>query len=343
MGGAVMARKLLPADILQRFITTHGQTYDYTNSDITTRTTKISIRCRVHGPFTQMPKEHMLGQGCPKCEHLATAAALRHSQEEFVLKVQVIHNNRYDYSLVKYTSDADSIDIICNTHGVFSQIASSHVQGSGCPRCAIEKTHSEATYTTAEFIEKASVKHSNYYTYPETNYVKGTVKVVITCPVHGTFQQTPVAHLTGQGCKVCVTAERGLKTRNSTANFIEQAGKVHGNKYCYANTSYVLSVEKVTITCPIHGDFTQTPTNHLYGYGCSRCGVVKSNKRFHHIPTTLYYFKIKDCWKVGITVFDVKTRYNTVDHSNISDLTTWKFSSGKEAYEYEQNIISLNK
>ena len=57
----------------------------------------------------------------------------------------------------------------------------------------------------------------------------------------------------------------------TTEDFIKDARKVHGDKYDYSKTRYVKSSLKVTITCPIHGDFWQTPNNHLRGTGCPKC------------------------------------------------------------------------
>lgn len=53
--------------------------------------------------------------------------------------------------------------------------------------------------------------------------------------------------------------------------FIEKAKKVHGDKYLYDKTEYKYVQQKVIITCIIHGDFLQTPNNHLNGNGCSKC------------------------------------------------------------------------
>lgn len=56
-----------------------------------------------------------------------------------------------------------------------------------------------------------------------------------------------------------------------TEKFIQKALTKHDANYNYSKTSYVNQVTKVTITCPIHGDFKQTPKSHLSGYGCSKC------------------------------------------------------------------------
>jgi hypothetical protein len=60
--------------------------------------------------------------------------------------------------------------------------------------------------------------------------------------------------------------------------FINKASIKHNNKYTYDHLVYVDSKSKVVITCPIHGDFQQTPGNHLYGQGCPGCRISKSKE-----------------------------------------------------------------
>ena len=56
--------------------------------------------------------------------------------------------------------------------------------------------------------------------------------------------------------------------------FIEKARKVHGNKYDYSKVEYHNNHEKVCIICPEHGEFWQTPKNHLKGCNCPKCSNV---------------------------------------------------------------------
>ena len=53
--------------------------------------------------------------------------------------------------------------------------------------------------------------------------------------------------------------------------FISRAKEVHGNKYDYSKVEYINSKTKVCIICPIHGEFWQTPRQHLISLGCPRC------------------------------------------------------------------------
>lgn len=61
--------------------------------------------------------------------------------------------------------------------------------------------------------------------------------------------------------------------RLTQAQFIEKAKCRHGDKYDYSATVYKTAHEKVEITCPAHGKFSQTADSHTNGgKGCFRCG-----------------------------------------------------------------------
>ena len=60
---------------------------------------------------------------------------------------------------------------------------------------------------------------------------------------------------------------------NRQEKFIEKATKKHGGKYSYHHVNYIDAKTNVSITCPIHGDFLQTPNDHISnGHGCRKCG-----------------------------------------------------------------------
>ena len=128
--------------------------------------------------------------------------------------------------------------------------------------------------TTEEFIEKAKEIHKNKYDYSKVEYVNTTTPVTIICPIHGEFQQRPTDHLKGYGCKRCAAIKANESRKLTTEEFIRRARKVHGDKYDYSKTNYVNNNTKVTIICPIHGEFYQLPYNHLRGKGCRKCNSL---------------------------------------------------------------------
>lgn len=119
-----------------------------------------------------------------------------------------------------------------------------------------------------EFIKKSINKHGNKFDYSKTLYKNNKTKVTIICPTHGEYQQYPQVHINGKGCPKCY-----LNTlRKSTEQFIKDAKIIHNNKYDYSKTKYTGAFNKVTIICPIHGEFKQIASDHTNNKkGCIKC------------------------------------------------------------------------
>ena len=64
-------------------------------------------------------------------------------------------------------------------------------------------------------------------------------------------------------------------SKKTIEDFIKEARGVHGYKYSYDKSDYINSHVKMCITCPEHGEFWQTPTNHLQGKGCPKCAELR--------------------------------------------------------------------
>lgn len=121
--------------------------------------------------------------------------------------------------------------------------------------------------TKEEFIKKAIARHGDKYDYSKVNYINNHTKVTIICPIHGEFEQTPNDHLRGKGCPRC-----SGNIKLTTGEFIQKAIARHGDKYDYSKVDYKDNKTKVVIICKIHGEFKQTPRDHLSGHGCPVCG-----------------------------------------------------------------------
>lgn len=124
----------------------------------------------------------------------------------------------------------------------------------------------ENTSKTKLFIEKARKLHGDKYDYSKVEYITSKEKVCIICPEHGEFWQRADKHLMGQGCPQCATNHKGTLER-----FIERASKIHNNKYDYSKAVYINNSTKLCIICPEHGEFWQSPHDHLKHKGCPQC------------------------------------------------------------------------
>ncbi len=236
----------------------HGDKYSYDRANYINGKTKVVITCETHGDFEQLPSNHIgLKQGCAKC-----GGTSRFTTEEFIEKSKQIHGDKYQYEKVNYVNGRSSVVITCSTHGDFEQSPQSHLDGNGCSKCSGNKK-----MTKEDFVEKAKIIHDGKYIYDKVIYINSSKKVVITCPDHGDFEQSPGGHVyQGQGCSSC-----SGKKKKTTSEFIEEARKVHGNKFTYQKVNYINNKTKVVITCKTHGDFEQNPKNHLNGLGCNKC------------------------------------------------------------------------
>lgn len=121
--------------------------------------------------------------------------------------------------------------------------------------------------TKEDFIERSNKIYNNKYDYSEVDFVNGSTKVKIICPIHGPFWQIPNDHVRGCGCKKC--AKQYSMTNEE---FIEAAKTKYGGYYTFEHTNFISYAHKVTITCPKHGDFEVWPQNFLKEKsGCPKC------------------------------------------------------------------------
>jgi predicted nucleic-acid-binding Zn-ribbon protein len=271
-----MPRKVTTEEFTIKANKVHPNTYDYTETVYIKARDKVIIICKEHGPFKITPNNHLNGKGCPKCGVISSANKQRSNTEEFTIKANKVHNNKYIYTKTVYINRRIEVIIICKEHGPFKITPASHLRGCGCSKCGVISTANKLRSNTEEFIEKANEVHPNTYDYTETVYINARDKVIIICKEHGQFEQTPDNHLSGSGCPKCVGKNK------TTEEFIEEANKVHPNTYDYPeNIIYVNNRTYITIICKEHGPFKITPNNHLRGSGCPKCaGKNRTTEEF---------------------------------------------------------------
>lgn len=253
-------------------------------------------------------------------------------QEDVIRQFKEIHGDQYSYDKVKYKHDITKIIITCKIHGDFKLTPKSHKSGKGCPRCF--KT---GRASKNEIIDAFRAIHGDTYDYDKVNYVNDLKPITITCREHGDFIQTPKSHKQGSGCPRC-----NPSGRKTTEEAIQDFKTIHFDRYNYDKVDYIDSHTKVIITCKIHGDFEQTPHNHLNGNrrgsGCPSC---VSNGFNSMLPGILYYLKIDNgrAYKIGITNKNVEERFTTKELERIEILKTWEYPKGKDALEKETIIM----
>lgn len=127
--------------------------------------------------------------------------------------------------------------------------------------------------TKDEVIDRIKNIHSDKYGgVDDINYINIGTKIKLICPIHKDFYITPKSIFNGCGCRKCSQIANANKTKYDIDAFIKKAREIHGDKYDYSQSTYVNGITKLKIVCPIHGVFEQTPSKHLSGQGCPKCG-----------------------------------------------------------------------
>ena len=186
---------------------------------------------------------------------------------------------------------------------------------------------------TSYWINQAIEIHGDKYDYSKVVYINNRTKIIIICPIHGEFLQTPDKHLLKRGCHTCGKINGGRKC--SFEEFVSKANIVHSCRYKYPSNDYTNAKTLMEIFCDTHGSFFQLPDVHLRGSGCPKCGYRLVSEKFKALSVGWRWedwekrakqsknfdsFKVYiiRCWneneefyKIGRTFSTVETRFKT--------------------------------
>ena len=204
-----MGAALTKTEVINRFKNIHGDRYIYDNfTEYKDTKSKIIITCKIHGNFEQVVNDHFSGQNCPECAQLSRKSKQTSSKEVFIEKAISKYGVLYNYDKVHYVKSSEKVEIVCVNHGSFWKTPNKHLLGQGCPKCG--KAHRR---TQEDFVQDSISTHGTVYDYSKSIYKNVDSPLIIICPIHGEFKQTPYAHINkGCGCPSC--SKYGFKYHN---------------------------------------------------------------------------------------------------------------------------------
>lgn len=111
--------------------------------------------------------------------------------------------------------------------------------------------------------------HGDAFNYDEMEYKNSKTVLKIFCNGHkGYIYQRYDKHKNLKECQECVRLKR-------IANLFERCGEIHNGQYVYTKSNYIDYQTKMTVTCPLHGDFDVSPKKHVIGVGCPKCSSIR--------------------------------------------------------------------
>jgi hypothetical protein len=167
--------------IKNKFKKVHGEnTFDYSKFVYKGVKTKSTIICKHHGEFCQVPNDHLSGKGCSKCGFDFVKGVLTSNTKDFIRKAVAVHGeNTFGYDRSNYVSAKTPLSIKCSVpvHDYFNQTPNNHLNGSGCPKCALEN---KGAYGRTSFIDISKGKKCLFYVIKCFNEYEKFYKIGIT-------------------------------------------------------------------------------------------------------------------------------------------------------------------
>ena len=258
----IQYNKLSTDEFINKSIISHGNIYDYSKTKYEGADKYLTIICKKHGEFNQIPSNHYK-YGCRKCSNennYRNKELNKLCKENFIKKSNIIHNNNYDYSKSLYVNVITKLIIICPIHGEFYMTPNNHLTGRGCALCGILRAANTKVKTYDEYYKSFIEVHSNTYNYDKVVWINASTKIDVICNKHGPFKILPLLHKNGSGCPSCNNQYSKksidwLRYISFKFNINIQHAENIGEKYIYNKTKVDGYCKENNTIYEFHGDF----------------------------------------------------------------------------------------
>lgn len=282
---------------------------------------------------------------------------------DFIKRAESVHGaGTYDYTKSVYTNNKTKLTVICPKHNCeFTPTPTHFLRGSRCPECGRESGNLKQSKSKEEFVKDAVRMHGNKYNYDKSVYINKYTKLIITCPTHGDFEQTPSTHLVPRdskngescGCPKCGEETRIDKRRFTNEEFILRSIDRYGvDAFDYSKLNYINDKTDVKLICKKHdNEFNITPSNHYRGAGgCKKCQASSGEITIRNILTNkgIKFEEQKtfpDCVHQKLLKFDFYLPdHNTViEFHGIQHFEPVAYFGGEEGFKLTQERDKIKK
>lgn len=294
-------------------------------------------------------------------------------KENFIKKANEKHSFKFNYEKFDYVNAKTKSIIICPEHGEFQQNPDKHLNSIyACKLCEKkykkfpDKTgipNEKLKISAEEFEDRFYKKFDRKYKLilDDYNGISGN-RISVICPEHGktTFYPNNIRHIKTP-CNTCSNKIRADGKSILYDDVLIQFNKIHNNKYTYPEYNKNLYQNKMSIIdiiCPIHGLFKKKAQKHTAGQGCFHCAIDKlvsdgkllgeyskqyfeNNPEKTNIKATLYYLKVGNLYKIGITTnFNNRLKSIKSKSKKSVDIVYIKEYTLIKCFEIEQIILN---
>lgn len=268
-------------------------TYPYIEEEYNNSHSKITIQCSKCGfAFQKIANDFICSrmESCPQCRANEREEGHKLTYDQLQSKTA--------YKLLAFDGEVDDredkVTVCCEKHGNYQSLVRTLLNGGGmCKYCALEKGLEVKKLTHEDIARRIKqITHGAIEPFLE-DYIDTMKPMRFKCTNCGyVFERKPNAFFSTKflnPCPQCAKKILSLRQTKTTAEFIDDAIKVHGDKYDYSKTEYQSSDKKVLITCKTcNKTFEIEANSHLQGHGCPyhNCNAsIKEKKIVEHIQS----------------------------------------------------------
>lgn len=297
--------KIDTQEFIRRAINIHGDKYDYSKVDYVNNRTKVQIICNKCGnTFKQPPKNHLQGQGCPKCAFIGKP--LENRLERFISTILGKYGSDFTFPNVKdeYKNKKSYITTTCNRCGNVSQVMAEYLVSNHytCKKCPYLYSYEQLkSITGLDIIPFEGLREKH---------------VEINCKKHGPYKAVIKSILKGKSmCRRCCH-DRAVSARKlSPETFKKRLHEKFGD-----------------LIVPYIEEFVNTSTPMTFK--CSKCG-----SEFKRQPNNFLSLKLKDPCPECSKKIQTEEKTKTIEDF-ISDAEK---IYGKDAYDFSETVYTNSR
>lgn len=164
--------------------------------------TPITHRCKIHNiEWKSPPASILLGSGCSECKIERISDHTRLTDREYIERLHKVNPNILVVG--KYINIKTPIAHKCLVHDIeWITTPGSVLQGTGCPKCGIEKISAKNRKSHEQYISEVKEKNPSIIVLEE--YVDINIPILHKCSIDGCeWKASPNSILRGAGCPQC--------------------------------------------------------------------------------------------------------------------------------------------
>lgn len=294
---------------IQRVSEIHNNKYCYYDIQYVNTLTPINILCPIHGYFTQTPKNHLKGQGCPICGKEKARNSHKGQYEQFLNRASELFGNKYTFPNIseEYENTRSLITIKCLICGnVYKKRAIDFLQSTngGC-KCKLKNIK------TIDF-NSLLLLSNNRDIISFSGYKNIDDIIFVVCPIHNITYKTTIFDILQKKnrCPKC-----NVKINKKEIEFRNKLKELCGDKITYKSEDFI------NLSTPLQ-------------FYCTTC-----NKSFKRIPYTFFQGKLQN-----VCPFESKKESNNIKTKTTEQyILDVKRLYGNEAFDFTNTQYTLSK